>query len=808
LIRNCASALAFAAALLAPAAAPSLAHAAPLLPAFLRSSAPAVRADPGSLVPQPLSVTPGAGAFTVDNRTAIETPAGDIYARWAADYLSDLVARSRGLKLAVHEGEAAGPAVRLARSSDPALPAEAYALDVSPSGVVVSARTDAGLYYGVVTLWQLLAGTDGEASEIEIPAVRIADAPRYSWRGLGLDSVRHFQSPQFVEKLIDAMALHKLNVLHWRFSDDQGWRLEVPKHPRLTDVGAWRVPAGEGPAHDIDPKTGKPRLYGGFYTEAEIREVVRYAQARNVTIVPEIDMPGHATALIVAYPQLASVADPPTKVPSDWGIYPNLLNVDDQTFDFLFDVLDELTELFPGRYIHVGGDEAVKDQWKASPAIQAKMRSLGIRTEDELQGWFERRIEAHLAERGRSLIGWDEILEGGLGPRATVMSWRGVKGAVAAARLGHDAVLAPDPTLYFDHVNDAGPDQPPGRGGVISLQDVYEFSLAPADLRPDQREHVLGLEGEIWTEHIRTEERVGLMSFPRAAAIAEDGWSAPAKDWPAFLARMPATYARLRHLGFEASDGPFEPHFVEQLHADGDRVSVTLTDQTGVGQIRYTLDGSEPTPRSTLYSGPLELKFPTRLRARTFAGTEPLSRTLERRLDPLSVRRRDSRELALCTSKVALGLEDDAPVRGPRATFLVDIENPCWIWRDADLTGIGAISASVGQLPFNFQIGKDIESIKFRPPATPSGELEVRIDGCDGERIAVLPLATAAAGPEATALAPAPIAARSGRHDLCFTFTQKGVDPEWAIRDVGLVPAFPQNYPKLPRWLTRAFSKP
>ncbi|NEX94012.1 family 20 glycosylhydrolase [Caulobacter sp. 17J65-9] len=745
-------------------------------------------ASPSALLPAPMSVTPAAGAFTVRDGTVLVVPTGDAGARASADYLKDLLARTRGLDLTVREGRAPAGAIVLRRSAQGAR--EGYDLAISPKGVEISAADDAGLFYGAVSLWELLTQTEGRADAVTLQAASIHDAPRFAWRGLMLDSARHYQSPEFVKRFIDVMALHKLNTLHWHLVDDQAWRLEIKKYPKLTEVAAWRVPAGQGPANDIDPATGRPRLYGGFYTQDQVREIVAYAAARHVTIVPEIEMPGHATAPITAYPALGVDGEAPTTGMSDWGVYPNLYNVDDGTFAFLEDVLSEVIELFPGEYVHVGGDEAVKDQWKASPRIQAQMKALGISDEHALQSWFVQRVGKYLDAHGKRLIGWDEILEGGIAPNATIMSWRGVDGAITAAKAGHDAVLAPAPTLYFDNRQSDSGDEPPGRGNLIDLKTVYDFDPAPAALTPDQQGHILGLQANLWTEHIRSEDRAAYMFFPRAAAVAELGWSgADKRDWNGFLDRLVPQMGRYEALGINASDAAWEVRFTDAFDRTAGRASVTLANQVGRGQIRYTLDGSEPTEASALYAGPLDLALGARVRAATFEGGRQLSKPVEKTFDALSVRRRQDDELKTCSAKLVLSLDDDGPMTGPREPLVIDIIEPCWKWEGADLSDIKAISAAVSSLPFNFQIGKDRDAIKFRPPATPEGELEVRLDSCEGERIAVLPLKPAVASAGVTELPPAPITPRAGRHDLCITYTAKSVDPLWAIDWIQLVPA-------------------
>jgi hexosaminidase len=667
-------------------------------------------AAPVDVTPAPVRVEAAAGGITVRSGAVIAVPARDPAARRTAEVLADLTAKAGGPTLQVRPGSKG--AIRLVRATAPLPGEEAYGLETTGGSLVIRARTDAGLVNGAMTAVQLLTAEPGAAARV--PGVRIADAPRFAWRGLLLDSARHYQSPAFIRSLLDAMALAKLDVLHWHLTDDQGWRLQIRKYPRLTEVGAWRVPAGAGPAADIDPATGKPRRIGGFYSQDEVRALVAYAAARHITIVPEIDLPGHASAAIAAYPQLAAAPGGPRDVPADWGVYPNLFGIDEKTFGFLSDVLDEVAELFPSRYIHLGGDEALKQQWRASPAAQAKIRELGLKDENALQGWFLTRLEQHLKAKGRRVVGWDEVVDNGLPAETTVMSWRGIAGAIAAARTGHDTILSPAPVLYFDNLQTPSLAEPPGRGWLVRLQDVYAFDPAPVQLTADEQRHVLGLQGNLWTEHVRTEARAAHMAFPRALAVAEVGWSQPERrDFADFDRRARADVARLRRMGFPAAETPWR---------------------------------ADPPPPPD---------------------------------------RRESRQLQTCTSKLNLALEDDAPVNGPRAIFLTDIMNPCWIWPQAGLDGVTSLTVDVGQLPFNFQIGEDVQKIPLYPPRTASGELEVRLDGCQGEPAAIASLAPALANPAVTRLQVA-LPPTAGAHDLCLRFTRASVDPIWAVSAVQL----------------------
>jgi hexosaminidase len=687
---------------------------APLMAAASLFLGAAARAESSSaIIPIPALVQDRRGVLPIADGAAIAVSAGDPAALGDARWLSQSVARVRGLKLAIrHNGPAA---IRLVRTGpDAALGPEGYRLDVSPGRAQIEAATDAGLFYGTVSLLQLLTPQDGAAGAVTLKAVHIEDHPRFVWRGLMLDSARHFQSVAFIEALLDQMARYKLNTFHWHLTDDQAWRLEIKAYPRLTGVGAWRVEAGAAHQQDVDPQTGKPRLYGGFYTQDQVREVVAYAKARSINVVPEIEMPGHATAAILAYPELGvRPADPKTM--SDWGVFPNLYAPSDHTFEFLQTVLGEVMALFPGPYIHVGGDEAIKDYWKASPQIQAQIKALDLKDEDALQSWFIQRIERFVAAHGRRLVGWDEILQGGVPPGAVVMSWRGVSGAVEAAKAGHGAILTPGLPFYFDNRQSAENDEPPGRGLIITLQNVYGFDPTPTTLDAAEKAHILGLQANVWTEHVRLDEQVEHMAFPRAAALAEMAWSPPQmRNWTSFYARLPAAIQRDEALGLRPALSAFKTALAPSgLH-------------------------------------------------------------------------RDNHDLALCTDKLTLNLEADGPVKSDhRAVVLTDILNPCWIWKRADLSAIHSISVAVGSAPFNYQLGDVAKSIPLPPPQTPDGELDVRLDGCEGPILAALPLAPAVANTGLTTLRQ-PLPATPGAHDLCFTFTRAKLDPMWLLDAVDL----------------------
>ncbi len=738
-----------------------------LVAGFAAAAEPPAQRSAGQIdiIPMPAHVEPRNGAFVIRPDATLSHPR-DAEAARTASYFADLMLETRGLRLRI--AERAGQATQadaIIFRLDPALSipsSEGYEIDISPTRIMLSARDPRGLFYAAVTLWELCTSvaTPGD-DEITVPAMRISDSPRFSWRALMLDSARHYQSPDFIMRLIDWMAVHKLNILQWHLSDDQGWRLQIRKYPRLTSVGAWRLPPGPAAAADIDPGTGQPRLYGGFYTQDRVRQIVAHAAERYVTIVPEIDVPGHATAAIVAYPSLSVSRSPPSAVPSDWGVYPNLLSPKPATIEFLEQVLDEVLELFPGDYVHMGGEGAGKD--------------------------LLRPLQDYLQYHGRKLLGWDDILEGGVGPDAAIVS-RSRASALVAAANGHDVVLSPSPTLYFDNAQGDGRSEPPGGGTVIRIEDVYRFDPIPASMPAQQRAHLLGVQANLWTEHLRTSDRVEDMTFPRAAALAEVGWSNPEHiDWESFLRRLPTQLDRYRALGIQYSTDIFAVNVQADLDRERERVHLSLSNQGSFGEIHYTLDGSDPSVAAPLYDHPLDLAARGEVRAEAFQGRHSLAGIVSRGLDIRSLERRTSHQLQPCTRKQLLSLEDDAPVNSgePRAVFLIDILDPCWIFPDADLSHVTAVQAAVGQVPYNFRTNTD--SVKLNPPHTAAGELEVRIDSCEGPPAAVLPLEPAEGNNAVTTLPPARLAQSSGRHDLCFQFTQRQLDPLWAIDWVQLV---------------------
>lgn len=513
------------------------------------------------LIPAPRHRTPYAtdDAFVLGPETTLTAGSG---AEGAARWLRGVLGAATGLPLAPVE-PSGQDVVRLAVDEEVAreLGPEGYRITAAPdSGVHIVGGGPAGVFWGAQTLRQLL-GADafrraplGER-EWRVPTCRIQDSPRFAWRGFMLDVARHFMPKDVVFKYLDLMAAHKLNVLHFHLTDDQGWRVEIKRYPKLTEVGAWRertkVGLRESPLWDERP-------HGGYYSQDDIREIVAYAAERHITVVPEIDIPGHSQAAIAAYPELGNtdVLDT-TALPvlTTWGVNPNVLSPAESTLRFYENVFAELLELFPAEFFHVGGDECPKEQWRASRSAQERMQELGLEDEDELQSWLIGHFDSWLADRGRRLIGWDEILEGGLAEGAAVSSWQGYAGGIAAAKAGHDVVMCPQTHVYLDWRQSDDPDEPVPIAHPRGLEDVFRFEPVPPQLTEKEAAHVIGTQANIWTEVMDSVRVLDYMAFPRLAAFAEVAWSdLPApdqRDWPEFEARMRTHYARLDALGVE-----------------------------------------------------------------------------------------------------------------------------------------------------------------------------------------------------------------------------------------------------------------
>ncbi|MGW1200610.1 beta-N-acetylhexosaminidase [Streptomyces sp. NPDC002536] len=506
-------------------------------------------------VPRHIRPVPPAGHRILDARTRIDArPGTEDVARW----LRATVGAATGLPL--EPGSDDGD--RLVLSVDRSLVPEAYRLVVADDVIDMAGGSPAGVFWAAQTFRQLL-GPDAfrrapvvPRTEWPVPMVLVEDAPRFAWRGLLLDVARHFMPKDGVLRYLDLLAAHKMNVLHLHLTDDQGWRIEIERYPKLTEVGAWRARSKLG--HRASPLWDE-RPHGGYYTQDDIREIVAYAAERHITVVPEIDLPGHSQAAIAAYPELGNtdvVDTAALDVWDTWGINPNVLAPTDTVLAFYENVLAEVLDLFPSPFVHIGGDECPKDQWKASPAAQARIAAEGLAGEDELQSWFIRHFDRWLAGRGRRLVGWDEILEGGLAEGATVSSWRGYEGGIAAARAGHDVIMCPEQQVYLDHRQADGPGEPVPIGYVRTLEDVHRFEPVPPELAgTPAAAHVLGAQANLWTEVTETQQRVDYQAFPRLAAFAEAVWSAlpePAeRDWAGFERRMAVHYARLDALGVD-----------------------------------------------------------------------------------------------------------------------------------------------------------------------------------------------------------------------------------------------------------------
>lgn len=566
-----------------------------------------------AIVPYPNHLEAGRGTYRVTDRpVTCDSRTDERTQRAVVGFAARLATVTGGTNPVTVADEMPASGIRFV--TDESLPAEGYELNVDGEGIEVRASQFPGFLYALQSLGQLLPaavyGTEPAPDAAwEVPCVKIADAPRFAYRGMHLDVARHFFSVDEVKRYIDVMAIHKLNTLHWHLTDDQGWRIEIKRYPELTAVGSIRkatVVRKEWGTYDGTP-------YGGFYTQDEIRDVVKYAADRGVTVIPEIDLPGHMLAALTAYPELGCTGGP-YEVWGRWGVADDVLCPGrEKTFEFLEGVLTEVMELFPSEYIHIGGDECPKVRWEKCPRCQAKIRQLGLKDDGEhtaehyLQSYVTDRIGKFLAQHGRRIIGWDEILEGRAPSDAVVMSWRGSEGGIAAAKLGHDVIMTPNSHFYFDYYQSLDTDAEPfGIGGYIPMEQVYSYDPAFPELTPEQQKHILGVQANLWTEYVLSDEHLEYMLLPRLAALSEVQWCLPeTKDWNRFIGsfRMDKIYSQL---GYEFAKHIFGVTASYAVDPEKGGVVMTLTTQGGA-PIRYTLDGSDPTASSPLYKAPVTI---------------------------------------------------------------------------------------------------------------------------------------------------------------------------------------------------------
>ena len=581
-----------------------------LLLALLTASTTLLKAqdaDPNlGIIPVPVSVKKASGQFVLSHETIVQA---DSPSNKAVLFFKDFLANNLAYnKAIIAKGGATNNVVTLTSAGTENLPAEGYRLTITPQQVTVAGK-GAGLFYGIQTLIQLIPLERGATSKL--PCVQVEDYPRFGYRGAMLDVGRHFFSVEMVKKYIDLLAAYKLNNFHWHLTEDQGWRIEIKKYPKLTQIGSMRAQTLIGGYRDRTPQQFDNTPYGGFYTQDQIRDVVKYATARYINVVPEIEMPGHSSAALAAYPELGCEPGKAYKAAETWGVFKDIYCPSEKTFSFLEDVLTEVMELFPSKYIHIGGDEAPKDAWKNSAFCQQLIKKLKLKDEHGLQSYFIQRMEKFLNSKGRSIIGWDEILEGGLAPNATVMSWRGEDGGIAAAQQKHKVIMTPGSNgLYIDHGQGKPSQEPLSIGGNEPLSKIYSYNPTPAVLTPEQQQYIEGVQANLWTEYIPTDAKVEYMLLPRLMALSEVAWSPLAnKNFKDFSeTRLPGHLAWLDKNGFNyrvpTAIGAKDTVMI------GSEVTATLKPSVDGAKVYYTIDGYSPRETDLIYNIPLSFPVP------------------------------------------------------------------------------------------------------------------------------------------------------------------------------------------------------
>jgi hexosaminidase len=577
-----------------------------------------------AIIPAPLSQQINKGAFVIDNSTGIYSEAEEFTP--VADFLKTFIEYGSDLELSTLDFKKVIYFKKDVTIKNP----EGYKLKVSNKEILISASSPKGAFYAVQSLRQLLPASfennTYKEKTVAVQNLEIYDEPQFKYRGMHLDVGRHFFPVEFIKKYIDLMSMLKMNTFHWHLTEDQGWRIEIKKYPKLNEIAAYRKETLIGHYSD-QPHQFDGKKYGGFYTQEQIKDIVKYATKRQVTIIPEIEMPGHSQAALSAYPELGCTGKP-IDVATKWGVFDDIYCSKESTFKFLEDVLDEVMALFPGKYIHIGGDEAPKTRWKSCKHCQQLIKSKNLKDEHGLQSYFIARMEKYINSKGKQIIGWDEILEGGLAPNATVMSWRGISGAVTAAKQHHDVILTPGSHCYFDHYQSTKEDEPLAIGGFLPLEKVYSFNPIPEELTAEEAKYVLGAQGNVWTEYMQTSKQVEYMAFPRMIALSEVVWSSNEhKNFENFRNRLEFYQQRL-----DARDVNYANHLYEvtgNSNIENGVSFVELTTSSNQKTIRFTTDGTEPTLTSTPYTNPIKIEKSVTIKAAAFNETSKISGVFE-----------------------------------------------------------------------------------------------------------------------------------------------------------------------------------
>lgn len=592
-------------------------------------------AEKFNLIPYPQQLIPSEGKFSFNKSTLFVIDMNNKAQIENAKYFAEQLKTATGIVLKITDKtDSKTGFIRL--KTNLSIAPEGYKLIIDNKKIEIEAAGSAGFFYAIQTLFQLMppqiySKDTNTQLKISVPCVTISDAPRFPYRGAHLDVCRHFFSVAFVKKYIDALAMHKINTFHWHLTEDQGWRIEIKKYPKLTEIGSVRERTLIGHYSEFSPQRFDNKPYGGFYTQDDAREVVAYAATRNITVIPEIEMPGHAMAALAAYPEL-SCKQQPIKVADKWGIFKDVYCTRDTVFNFLENVLDEIMNIFPSRVIHIGGDECPKDSWKACAHCQARIKELGLKDEHELQSYFIQRIEKYINSKGRKIIGWDEILEGGLAPNATVMSWRGIKGGIQAAKEKHDVIMTPGTHCYFDHYQSLPEYEPTAIGGYTPLSKVYDFEPVPQELTPEEQKYIIGAQANVWTEYIAEEKNVEYMAFPRMSAFAEVLWTKPEnKDKQRFMNSMPTAFKRYEAMNITPSQAYYS--IIYNIKATNrNTVELTLTTDNTRDEIYYSIDGSMPTRKSLKYTQPIVLTSNKFVRAQAFEENKKTGELFEKQI--------------------------------------------------------------------------------------------------------------------------------------------------------------------------------